>query len=649
MKQNLIADYLSCILFRTASFFTAFLPLNLSLFFGRRLGDLIYLFDRRHRAIAYANIGKTVADRSDCASGARITRQSYQAFGQNLIEISIIPRINKKYLQKYIHIENKEYIQEAFKRGKGVIFLIVHAGNWELSNIICANLGFPFILFVRDQGFPKLNALLNSYRLKQGAQIIHKQAGPRQLIDTLKSNQAIGMTVDQGGKSGEIVKFFGKEASMSTGAVKLALKYDCSIIPVFYTRVKGPYVKVILDRVYTATKSANPENDLRENLQRLMGIYEKYIRQYPHEYLWTYKIYKHGKERDVLILTDGKVGHLRQSEGLAKLIRQQLDSRGIKTNLFVQEVKFRSLLAGFILNLRAIFCGKYQYQGILRYLRQALTKESWQGLINFKPDFIISAGSAVSAINYFLAKENQAKSIVLMRPGILSAAKFNLVIIPEHDRLGKGKNVVETAGALNLIDAPYLRQKSEGLKNARLLKGSVGNFCIGVLIGGNSKKFSISPEAVIGLAKEIKRSAEELNADILISTSRRTSPEAVEALKNEFNNYLRCKLLIIANERNHPDAVGGILGLSNIIISSPESISMVSEAISAEKYVFVFKAQNLSKKHQRFLKNCQSKGRIYLKEITQLSKSIKGIWKNKPKINIAQDNLKVIEALNKIL
>ena len=269
MKQNLIADYLSCILFKASSFFTFFLPLNVSLFLGRRLGDLIYFFDARHRAVAYANIKKAVTLNNDFRLALKVTRRAYQAFGQNLIEISIIPRINKKYLEKYIYIENRHCIEEAFKRGKGVIFLVSHEGNWELSNIICANLGFPFVLFVRDQGFPRLNALLNAYRLKQGAKLIHKQTGLRQLIEVLKSNQSIGMTVDQGGKNGEIVKFFGKAASMSTGAVKLALKYDCSIIPVFYTRLKGPYTKVILDQVYTVTRSGNAQKDLRDNLRSL--------------------------------------------------------------------------------------------------------------------------------------------------------------------------------------------------------------------------------------------------------------------------------------------------------------------------------------------------------------------------------------------
>lgn len=661
MKQNLIADYLSCILFKAASFFTFLLPLNMSLFLGRRLGDLIYFFDARHRAVAYANIKKAVIINNDFRMSAKITRKTYQAFGQNLIEISFIPRIDKRYLEKYIHIENRHFVDEAFKRGKGVIFLIVHEGNWELSNIICANLGFPFILFVRDQGFPRLNNLLNIYRLKQGAKLIHKQGGLRELIEVLKNNQSIGMTTDQGGKKGEIVKFLGKSASMSTGAMKLALKYDCSIIPVFYTRVKGPHTKVILDQVFTVTKSGDAQKDLRDNLQRLTNIYEKYIQQYPYEYLWTYKIWKYGKERDVLILSDGKAGHLHQSESVAKLINRRLSERGIKSTLSICEVKFRSRLSRFIFNWMAVFNGKYQCHLCLCYLRHALTVESWQGLINLKLDIIISGGDKLSAVNYILSKANQARSIVVMRPANLSLKKFDLVIIPRHDcPEGRGlssdsqsrrpkKNVVITEGALNLIDADYLKKRSSGLQQSGLLKGPLLNPCIGVLIGGNSKGFAVSRQAIVELAGQIKQSAEELNADILLTTSRRSPPEAEQALKREFENYPRCKLLIIANENNHPDVIGGILGLSSIIISSPESISMISEAVMAQKYVVVFKASGLSKKHQRFLKNYQDKRYIYIKQTKELSGLIKEVLQNHPEISFPEDNLRVSAGLDKIL
>jgi Kdo2-lipid IVA lauroyltransferase/acyltransferase len=664
MKQNLIADYFSCILFRVGSFFTSFLPLNFSLFLGRRLGDLTYLLDRRHRAVAYANIKKTVSDNSDCSSSARITRKSYQSFGQNLFEISFIPRINKQYLEKYIHIENRDYANQAFNRGKGVIFLIVHEGNWELSNIICANLGVPFTLFVRDQGFPRLNALLNRYRLKQGAKIINKSTGIRQLIEVLKNNQAIGMTVDQGGKNGHLVNFFGKEASMATGAIKLALRYDCAIIPIYYTRIKGPHTKLILDQVFTVTRSADPENELHQNLQRLISIYEKYLRQYPYEYLWTYKLYKYSKEREVLILADTKTGHLRQSEGVAKLISQQLAIRGIKTHLSVAQVEFCGTLSGFMLSWLSRLSSKYQGEGAgMRYLRYVLSPQSWQSLMRCRPDIIISAGNSTSAVNFLLAKENQAKSVVLMRPGNLSLNKFNLIIMSKHDRpQGRGLvssyrshkpsqwgNVVITEGALNLIDAEYLTQKTTKLKQSGLLKGPLLNPCIGILIGGNSKRFSLEPQVVRDLAQEIKKSAQMQNADVLISTSRRSSYETERIVEDEFANYARCKLLIIASQNNNPDVVGGILGLSSLIVISPESISMISEAVCAEKYVLVFNSGNLSAKHRRFLKNYQDEGYIYLKPMQDLTSSIDQLFRNKPTVNSPKDNLKVIEGLNRIL
>jgi len=649
MKQNLIADYLSCIIFKVVSLVTFFLPLNFSFFLGRRLGDLIYFCDRRHRAQAYANIKKTVADNSDYASSAKITRKSYQAFAQNLVEIACIPRINQRYLDKYVQVENRHYIAEAFARGKGVIFLIVHEGNWELSNIICAHSGFTFVLFVRDQGFPRLNALLNHYRQKQGAKIIHKDAGLRELIEVLRNNYSIGMTTDQGGRKGQLVNFLGKQASMSTGAIKLALKYDCAIIPVFYTRVKGPYTKVILDQVFTATHSGNAQNDLQQNLQRLISIYEKYMRAYPHEYLWTYKIYKYSKEKEILIISDGKTGHLRQSESVAKLLVSQLSSRGIKTVLNIVEVKFRSSFFRRIFNLAIVVADKYSPTGAWRWLIKAVAPESLSGLISAKPDFVISAGGKLSGINYLLAKENQAKAVVLMRSGLSNFKKFDLKIIPAHDRPIQKNNLVVTSGALNLIDQDYLQERTFGLNQSGLIAGALTDLTIGVLIGGESKNFSLSVQDVIQVISELKQVAEKLNANILLSTSRRTSCAVEQLIKNQLGDYARCKLLVIANENNHPDVVGGLLGLSQIIVSSAESISMISEAVAAAKYVVVFNSGKVSAKHQRFLKNYQTQKYIYLVEISNLGARIEQLIAQRPEINFSDDNLKVIAGLNKLI
>jgi len=343
-----------------------------------------------------------------------------------------------------------------------------------------------------------------------------------------------------------------------------------------------------------------------------------------------------------------------------------LADRGVKTTLNIQELNFRSSLFRQFFNLSVILSGKYPGAGSLFWLRQALTGASWQGLMSHKPDIIVSAGGKLSAINYLCSKENQAKSIVLMRSVISDLKKFDLKIIPQHDRppghaclparqglasyrsAQKG-NVVITEGALNLVDRNYLNEASERLIRSGLVKGALSALTIGVLIGGSSKNFSISAEAITQVISQLKKIAQQLNADILLSTSRRTAEKLQMAIKSQLVNYPRCKLLVIANENNHPDVVGGILGLSSIIISSPESISMISEAVCAEKYVVVFNFGNLSAKHRRFLKNYQHKGYIYLEEIKDLSDCVNQLWRNKPQVSFTQDNLRVIEGLNKIL
>ena len=87
---------------------------------------------------------------------------------------------------------------------------------------------------------------------------------------------------------------------------------------------------------------------------------------------------------------------------------------------------------------------------------------------------------------------------------------------------------------------------------------------------------------------QIKEAALHYNADILLTTSRRTPAAIEQIITKELKNFERCSLCIIANQRNIPEAVGGILGLSDLVIVSGESISMVSEALSSGKRTIVF-------------------------------------------------------------
>jgi mitochondrial fission protein ELM1 len=94
--------------------------------------------------------------------------------------------------------------------------------------------------------------------------------------------------------------------------------------------------------------------------------------------------------------------------------------------------------------------------------------------------------------------------------------------------------------------------------------------------------------------------------------------------------------------------VGGILGLSRIIIVSPESISMISEACSAGRYIIVFKSK-IDSRHDLFLKYMSRKGYIYLCDALEIFAVINNIRKSSPAINKLRDYETVRGKLEKIL
>ncbi len=623
------------------------LPVEVSFFLGRRLGDCFYYFDLKHKARAYANIKAAMGGSLSPFVLSKLTREFYQSFGQSIIEVFLIPLVDKKYMDKYIEIEGEENVWEAFKNGKGVILASVHAGSWEFSNIICARLGFPFTLFVKGQKFPRLNQLLNSYRKNRGCKIITRAGGLKELVGSLKDNQAIGMTMDQGGGPGILIDFFGRPASMPTGAIKLALKYGTALVPVFFNRVRGPKIKIWVGKQFVISRTDDKEKDIKNNLRKVVSVFEGFIRQYPREYLWIYKIWKYSDRREIVILSDGKAGHLRQSEAVSRIARGLLSDKDIIAKINIVEVKFKSKPARFFFNICVTLSGKYHCQGCLGCLKKFLTEDTYRILASLKPDIIISAGSSVAGVNFVLSRENLSVSVVILRPSILSTHRFNLVIMPQHDRPLRRKNLLVIEGALNLIDEKYLAEESARLISFKGLNKQ--GLYIGLLIGGESKKFSLSPKLMLDVAREVKSLADKIDAGILITTSRRTSLEVEAMIKREFKDYPRLKVLIIANEENCPQAIGGILGLSSIIIASPESISMISEAVNSRKYVFAFKAPGLSLKHQRFLKHLAEKKYIYLAERANLSSAAEAVWRDKPAPHSLRDNYLVSEALKKIL
>ncbi len=641
------------------SVFLMLLPTGAALFIGRCIGRLAYYGSFRRRRVAYSNLRIAFASSKTDREIRRILKKCYLHFGQNVVELLRLPLMAKQGCRRWVRVKNEEYFQEAIARKKGVIFLSMHSGNWELSSLVGSTTGHPYNLIANPQ--PKaalLDRLLTSYRETFGCSVIHPGEATREVIRKLKANEIVSLVIDQGGKDGQLVEFLGRQASMSTGAIRLALKYDASICLVdIYREPNGGHC-LSVDKPLELIRTGNDEEDLTANLKVLVERCEEKVRSHPHEYMWFYKIWKYSKQANIVILDDGRTGHLRQSQALAVMMMDALAKKEKTAAVKTVSIRFKS---DFTRRLSVVIAFLSQFFGGLRnagVLRLLLQRASFERLISVKADYIVSCGSSVSGINYLSSAWQLAKSLVILKPNVLAMDRFDCVVLPEHDFSGQvpAKAVVaRTRAALNLINKDYMTEQSQLLLNRfSHLKNSYRTK-IGVLIGGNTKNVEFTESAIKMVIHQLKEVAIQLNADILLTTSRRT-PEAIEQIIwRELKKFDRCPLLISAANGDVPEAVGGILGLSDCLLVSSESISMISEAVCSGKKTVVFNVISNDRrsvgrnKYERFVDGLGAGGHLIFCSPKGISQALYSVMSDKIYLKPINDQKSVAEVIERIV
>ena len=645
-------DYIAYIIVRSLNIILGFVPISISLWIGRRLGSLAFFFNKKRRVIAYASLKAAFAKEKSPSELRAITKRVYQNMVQTFMEVLNLTKINRKYVDEYVKIPHVERIQNAAKSGRGTILLTAHFGDWEMSSLVSSVIGFPILVLAREQKMKRLNELLNRLRESNGCKVIRKGMQTKNILKALHGKNIVGILSDQdAGKNGMFVDFFGRPTSCHSGPFEIAKHTGSLILPNFIVRTGGPYHTVHLEE-YIDFKTTKSADDVKENLQKFTKLLESYVRKYPDQWLWLHKRWKSTPVRTVLVLNDGKAGHLNQSLALAAQIKKARTTQGYKledTRIEVVDVKFKSIFREILLSACATFA-TWRCQGCMRCMKFCLEGPSYNKLMRTYSDFVVSCGSSLAGVNVFIAKENGAKNLVVMKPNIvMGLKKFNLAVIPKHDNPPKAKNIVETFMAPNLINEDRLKSDGEKLKERIVIEP---DNAIGVFIGGSNQEFSLTKDIISLLVDDLLKFANSRNARLLVTTSRRTSPVVENILKSKLKNNPKCGLLIIANENNFEEAVGGILDLSKIQIVSEESVSMISEAINSGKPVIAFKLEKKTDsitKHERILKNLEDGHYLIVAKAEDISKALDKVWDAKFTARKVDDNEKIFEAVRRLI
>jgi KDO2-lipid IV(A) lauroyltransferase len=256
---------------------------------ARVIARILWLFQRRQRTLMLALMRQALGDKLSESELLELRRAAYLNMARVIVEVLRMPSLSKQQLHELVRLEGEEHLQQALAKGKGVIIITAHFGNWELfgARLVEACGAGRFDVIAQPQRDLQLTRLIDSIRLKHGVKVIARGNAARETLRALKHGEAVGILLDLDMKDkGIFTEFLGRPASTASGPAAFALRTGATVISAFdYRQPEGTHVGC-LGAPIEITNTGNWENDLRENTARFTEVIEKHVRARPDHWVW---------------------------------------------------------------------------------------------------------------------------------------------------------------------------------------------------------------------------------------------------------------------------------------------------------------------------------------------------------------------------
>jgi KDO2-lipid IV(A) lauroyltransferase len=255
---------------------------------------------RRQRRVGMENLRRAMPELDDARRRA-ILRGTFGNLARLLVEFSHFPDLDRSNIRDRVIYEGAEHYEDALRSGKGVIFLTAHFGAWELSCFAHALAGHPMKFIVRQLDNPRVDALVQGYRMLSGNRPIDKRNAAREVLRTLRDNGTVGILADQNAtrEEGVFAEFFGIPAATTPSIAMFAMRTGAAVIPGFLIWDRGARKhRLRFDAPVALVQTGDFAEDVVENTRRFNAVVEGYVRRYPDQWLWIHRRWKTRPEGD---------------------------------------------------------------------------------------------------------------------------------------------------------------------------------------------------------------------------------------------------------------------------------------------------------------------------------------------------------------
>lgn len=275
------------------------------------VGRLWFSMDGYHRDIALNNMAIAFGDSDTSVRRRQMVRQNFIQLSRAALALPGLMRLTPKNIDDYAVFTGETNVHKAMAKGKGVIFLAAHFGNWELMSIATAARFGPVHILARPLDYRPMDRVLTEIRSSTGSIVLDKEGSADLLRQLLRERRMVGILLDQNASwfEGVFVRFFGHPACTNKGLAMFALRYDTPIVPAYNIRMPDGRYRIFFEPELKLVRTGNVRHDILKNTALFNRTMEAFIRKAPDHWFWVHRRWRFigvpERARDKMLIDDG--------------------------------------------------------------------------------------------------------------------------------------------------------------------------------------------------------------------------------------------------------------------------------------------------------------------------------------------------------
>jgi len=259
-------------------------PLYLAAVLG---GELAYLGWTAKRRIAKHNFSIVLGRPSGDREVARVARRSFRNFAKYLVEIMRFPKLSVSDFERLVRIEGWEHLRAAMAHGKGLIFVSIHFGNFELGGARIAD-EIPLNVIADDLENSRLMDVLVGNRAHKNITLHSPEGAAKKVLRALRRNEMVGLMMDLGPRAQAFdnvqTTFFGRSTAFPAAAATLARVSGAPIVVAVVVRERNnTFTGIALPPIFVE-RTIQAAGDIELATGKIAAGLESFVRRWPDQW-----------------------------------------------------------------------------------------------------------------------------------------------------------------------------------------------------------------------------------------------------------------------------------------------------------------------------------------------------------------------------